>query len=250
MRKAVTMVCILLLAGFALAQRPPGWDGQVTPEDEIRYGKPAVKEPIPPSQEHQDGLRGNVPEMDANTWSWGPRSGFRFTRFDGEYFPGTNKVYFLGGRLADGTTTGAIWSYDPVTQTYANMGVGLQIAISNYDVVYLRDNWNLVAGDTYGLYVVGGRMSTGVMTRAVQVYYPRSNTVRTVTTDPYIDTVGGQPPVPGAIYGCGGKLYAFGGLTTLAGATPYVSVRSYVYDPLATAGTRWTRLGDLGVGRG
>jgi hypothetical protein len=248
MRKAVTMVCILFLAGFALAQRPPGWDGQVTPEDEARYGKPAVKEPIQPSQEYQGWLGGKVAGMPQSTWSWGPLWTFNFTRFDGEYFPGTNKVYFLGGRVADGSTNGAVWSYDPAARTYDNMNVNLQAPISNYDVVYLKDNWDVAHGDTYGLYVVGGRNNSGVMIRDVQVYYPRSNTVRTVSTDPYIDTVGGNPCLPGACYACGNKLYAFGGLTTTY--SPYASKHSYVYDPLAADGTRWTRLGDLPLGRG
>lgn len=149
MRKAVTMVCILLLAGLALGQRPPGWDGQVSPEDEILYGKPAQEvrcsnpagtASMPPGQEQQGWLAGKVP--DASTWSWGPLWTTNFTRFDGEYFPGTNKVYFLGGRLADGTTSGAVWSYDPATRTYADMSVALQTPISNYDVVYLRDNYS------------------------------------------------------------------------------------------------------------
>ena len=253
MRKAVTMVCILLLAGLALAQRPPGWDGQVSPEDEILYGKPAQEvrcsnpagtASMAPGQEHQGWLEGKVP--DQSTWSWGPLWTTNFTRFDGEYFPGTNKVYFLGGRVADGSTNGAVWSYDPATRTYSSMGVNLQTPMSNYDVVYLRDNYS--ATDTFGLYVVGGRNNSGVIIPDIQVYYPRSNTVRTVTTDPYPDSVGGYTCMPGGAVACGNKLYTYGGLHTSYG--PYASNHSYVYDPLASAGTRWTRLGNLGLARG
>ena len=71
MRKAVTMVCILLLAGLALAQRPPGWDGQVSPEDEILYGRPAQEAlctnpagtaPMPPGEGNQGWVAGKVPD--------------------------------------------------------------------------------------------------------------------------------------------------------------------------------------------
>src|SRR5512139_2554593 len=104
MRKAATMVCILLLAGLALGQRPPGWDGQVSPEDEILYGRPAQEvmctnpAGTAPTAQGDGSLAGKLP--DQSTWSWGPLWTTNYTRFDGEYFPGTNKVYFLGGRVA------------------------------------------------------------------------------------------------------------------------------------------------------
>ena len=127
----------------------------------------------------------------AQDWQNGPLqpTGFRLTRLDGEYFPlnysggDTGMVYFLGGRLASAATDSSIWRFNPRTGAYTDMGVDMPIAVSNYDIVLLRDNWNLAAGDTYGLYIVGGRGSTGLNQTAVQVYYPRSNTVRVVATD-------------------------------------------------------------------
>ena len=129
----------------------------------------------------------------AQDWQNGPTqpTEFRLTRLDGEYFPlnysggDTGMVYFLGGRLASAATDSSVWRFNPRTGAYTDMGVDMPIAVSNYDICLLRDNYNLAAGDTYGLYIVGGRGSTGANQTAVQVYYPRSNTRRVITTDPF-----------------------------------------------------------------
>ncbi|MEO0080650.1 MAG: hypothetical protein ABIK44_08260, partial [candidate division WOR-3 bacterium] len=120
-------------------------------------------------------------------WQNGPATGFRYWRFDGEFFPQTGKVYFLGGRLSNGNTDGSIWSFDPVTGAYVDLGVDMPKPVSNYDICYLRDDYNLPAGDTYGLYIFGGRLgvSPNNPTDTVQVYYPVSNTARVLPTDPF-----------------------------------------------------------------
>ena len=56
------------------------------------------------------------------SWQDGPPSPFQFCRFDGEYFPTTNRVYFLGGRIGLATTSGRVWSYKPDSGTYHDMG--------------------------------------------------------------------------------------------------------------------------------
>jgi hypothetical protein len=170
---------------------------------------------------------------------------FRFTRFDGEYFPGTGKVYFLGGRLSAGTTDGTIWSYDPAARTYANTGVTMAIPVSNYDICLVRDMYNPPT-DSYGLYVIGGRMGTGVSTDTIQVYYPKSNTVRKLTTDGYPGLIGGViPSALGAVV-AGNKIYVAGGFST---STYAPSNLAHVFDPLASAGARWTQLSNLNFAR-
>lgn len=184
----------------------------------------------------------------AQTWQTGPVSGFMYTRFDGEYFPGTNKVYFLGGRLADASTSGVIWSYDPVAQTYANTGAVMPKPISNYDICLLQDNYNLMAGDTYGLYIVGGRLgvSPNNNTDSLQIYYPRSNTARVLPTDPFPGRAGGVIPSAMACIVRENKMYVYGGFN----ATSYtLSNQTWVFDPLASAGSRWTQLGNISTVR-
>jgi hypothetical protein len=181
----------------------------------------------------------------AQTWQAGPTTGFTYWRFDGEYFPGTNKVYFLGGRLADGTTSGAIWSYDPVARTYAATGATMPTPISNYDICLLRDNYDLPSGDTYGLYVFGGRTNAAAFVCTVQAYYPRTNRVRLITTDTFPGKVGspGQSYVPGGAIALNNKAYVWAGFTSLI--VPYMSNQTWVFSPLAPAGTRWTQLLNL-----
>lgn len=175
----------------------------------------------------------------AQSWTLRTGTGFQFTRFDGEYFPGTGKVYFLGGRLASGATDGTIWSYDPVTQTYTTTGQTMPVPISNYEIALLRDNYDLVAGDTYGLYVFGGRNAAGAFVNNVQVYYPRTNRVRDITTDPYPNQTSGIYYIPCNAVVHNNKAYVLGGFQSTT--TPYVSNAVYIYDPLAAAGTRWTQ---------
>ncbi len=177
----------------------------------------------------------------AQSWQPGPVSGFRYTRFDGEFFPGDGKVYFPGGRLSDGNTDGSVWSFDPGTSAYSDVGVDLQTPVSNYDVCLLEDGLNL-PDDTFGLYVVGGRTDAGGYTDAVQVYYPLSNTVSTIASDPFPGRAGGAVPVATASLVADNKLYVMGGFSSAVGA---MSNEAWVYDPMAVSGSRWTRLPDL-----
>jgi hypothetical protein len=176
----------------------------------------------------------------AQTWQYGPpTTDFRFTRFDGEYFSKTGRVYFLGGRLSDNSTSGAVWCFIPDSGVYRSMGVTMPIPVSNYNICILQDNYSGI--DTYGLYIVGGRTAGGPKTAAVQVYYPMSNTVRVIDSDPLPMRIGGtRIPIPGANVVYNNKMYVFGGFNE--SLSPYVSNETWVYDPLAPAGSRWSRI--------
>ncbi len=175
----------------------------------------------------------------AQTWQYGPTTGFRFTRFDGEYFPPTGKVYFLGGRLSNNATDGTVWCFDPDSGIYRSMGVTMPVPVSNYNICILRDDYSPT--DTYGLYIVGGRTGGGPKTAAVQVYYPKSNTVRTIDTDPLPMRIGGvRIPIPGANVVYNNKMYVFGGFNE--SLSPWTTNETWVYDPLAPAGSRWSRI--------
>jgi hypothetical protein len=183
----------------------------------------------------------------AQSWTAAPNSTFHFWRFDGEYFPGTGMVYFLGGRLTDLSTSGAVWSFDPVAGTYAATGATMSSPVSNYDVCLLEDDYNLPGGDTWGLYIFAGRLASNVNTNAVQVYYPRSNTVRTVTSDPFPGLISGNTYSAQASVVYDNKAYVFGGFY----ATSYLTTpQTWVFDPLAPSGTMWTQLSDLPWSRG
>jgi hypothetical protein len=173
------------------------------------------------------------------TWQNGPPTTFpqAFSRFDGAYYPATGLVYFLGGRLADNNTDGSIWTFNPSTGVYTDTGIDMPVPISNYTINQLTDATGL------GFYVFGGRDSAGVQTFGVQVYYPATNTTAQL------------PPAdnyPGPI-ACGAglnavvdnKAYVAGGFDGVANA-----VQTWVFDPMAASGSRWTRLTNADLSQG
>jgi hypothetical protein len=180
----------------------------------------------------------------AQTWQYGPQTGFGFWRFDGEYFPLTRKVYFLGGRLADNNTDGTIWCFSPESLTYSQVGRSMLIPVSNYTICILKDTTH---PDTYGLYIVGGRTQTGAFTRALQVYYPLSNTVAIIGTDSFPGLLSGQSYLTpdAAVYN--NRLYVLGGFNS--NVSPYMTNQVWVYNPETTPGARWRQLPSLGLAR-
>jgi hypothetical protein len=180
-------------------------------------------------------------------WVAGPQSPFGYCRFDGEYFPAKAMVYFLGGRIGVSTTVGHVYSYTPLTGAYADVGTDMRLAVSNYDVCLLRDDHDLPAGDTYGLYVVGGRYDVAPnYIDSVQVYYPTSNTAEMLHTDPFPGRVGGEITVAMSAIVYDNLMYVIGGFSQTGNAT---SAEAYSFDPLAPAGSRWSRLADMPLAR-
>jgi len=166
----------------------------------------------------------------AGTWQTGPPMTADMGRFDGAFDPTTGLVYFLGGRLEDGTTDGSIFSFNPATGLYADTGVDMPVPISNYTVNVLTD-----ATGT-GFYTFCGRDNAGTQNFVTQVYYPATNTVTTVAADPY----------PGdATHTCSGGLsVVFSNKAYVAGGFDGTNMNgwTHVFDPMAAAGSRWTRL--------
>lgn len=169
------------------------------------------------------------------SWQIPAPSDFAFTRFDGEYSLETNHVYFLGGRLGDGSTDGSVWEFDPVTGVYTDTGVSLPTPISNYQIARLTDG----TGDEVFV-VFGGRPGAGGVTNSVQGYKPGSNTVVDYTsTDPLpVSTA------PGGVSVVNNITYIYGGFD---GAS--MSDGTYIFDIQAADGNRFTVGPDLGQAR-
>ncbi len=153
-------------------------------------------------------------------------------RFDTEYY--NSKMYLLGYRTdGAGTTDGSVWVYDVGLNTWSDTGVDMPVPVSNYTIAKLTD------ANGVGLYIFGGRDSAGACTTAVQVYYPDTNTAATVATDAWPGTLNGAAVFPGGVVAVNNKAYAWGGFC--GGTTaPYTGNQTWIYDPAAAAGSRWT----------
>jgi subtilisin family serine protease len=166
----------------------------------------------------------------SGTWQYGPDTSFQFTRFDGGYYPADGLVYFMGGRLLDGTTDGSVWSFAPADYVYADMGVDLVTPISNYTMNLLQDG----AGE-WGFYVFCGRTAAGDQSLSVQVYYPATNTA--VQLDP-------ADNYPGAVTCSSGVNAVYNNHVWLAGGFSGTAntAETWVFDPTAPVGSKWTQV--------
>jgi hypothetical protein len=157
-----------------------------------------------------------------------------WTRYDGEYYAGTGKVYFLGGRVNDTVTDGTIYSYDPVTNTCSSTGKIMPNPVSNYSIASINNG----AADL--LCTFGGRNSAGAQTLNVQCYNPNTNTVSPIANLP----AAWAGNVPGAVVVLNNKVYLFGGFNP-SGPT-YVTARTDVFDPVANS---FSQKGNLNLAR-
>jgi len=173
----------------------------------------------------------------AYNWVFGPTLPFNYSHFDGAYYPPTGRVYFLGGRMPNGTTSGEIWSFDPFAGTFTDEGLAMEVPVSGYNISLLHDT---VGPDSLALYVVGGRRGDGTYINALQVYYPISGLAMALTSDPWPGRIGSKVSLPGhGIAVSGNKLYVFGGQNA-SSPPPYNTDSTYVYDPARPAGSRWS----------
>jgi hypothetical protein len=164
------------------------------------------------------------------SWTAGPDTTFQFSRFDGGYSPETGLVYFMGGRLGDGTTDGSVWSFDPVSGVYTDTTIDLVTPISNYTMNLMQDG-----SGTWGFYVFGGRPAPGGAINSVQIYYPVANSaVQLGASDDYPGT-GTCTSGINVVYN--NKAYVTGGFDGVANYG-----ETWVFDPTAAAGSRWSQL--------
>lgn len=151
-------------------------------------------------------------------------------RFDTEFYNG--KMYLLGYRTGT-ATDGSVWMYDASLNTWSDTGVDMPVPVSNYTIAKLTD------ANGVGLYVFGGRDSAGACTTTVQVYYPDTNTTATLATDAWSGTVNGATVFPGGVVAVNNKAYAWGGFCGSTTA-PYTGLQTWIFDPAAAAGSRWS----------
>jgi hypothetical protein len=170
-------------------------------------------------------------------------------RFDGALDRTTNRIYFLGWRLADNTTDGSIWYYDIAAHTYTDTGVDMRVPISNYQVAVLTDSHGTA------FYTFGGRDNNGAIIQAVQAFYPATNQTALFNLDKWPGTT---PSACVSLPGMGvavvqNKAYVLGGESFSSSVPACVddnSTQTWTFDPMAAPGTKWTQGPDLNLARG
>lgn len=168
------------------------------------------------------------PPAAAQVWATAPATPFAYTRFDAEYSTTIGLVYFLGGRLFSGAvpdTEGTVWSFDPVSGTYADTGADMPVPVSNYNIARIVDEIGVEA-----LVLFGGRQTGGGVVTTVQAYYPATNTVATFAADPLPIATS-----PGGVEVVDGLAYVFGGFDATA-----MTADTYIFDIDGADGFRWT----------
>jgi hypothetical protein len=181
-------------------------------------------------------------------WTLRTPAPFAATRFDGQFVASLRRVYFLGFRTVGDATDGSIWYYDVPTNMYVDTGVDMRVPVSNYQISMLQDSRGL------GLYIFGGRDANAQIVNTVQVFYPASNTAARITSDPWPgQTPSGCISLPGmGVATLGNKAYVLGGHAFVANGCvgDENSAQTWIFDPMAAAGTRWTQGPGLNMARG
>jgi hypothetical protein len=185
--------------------------------------------------------------MQTVQWSFGDPSPFAGTRFDGHFVGPDRRIYFLGFRTLGDATDGSVWYYDVTAGAYVDTGIDMRVPVSNYGIAALRDQNGL------GLYIFGGRDAAAQIVRTVQVYYPATNMVSVLRDDPWPGRTPSNcvslPAMGVAVHR--NLAYVMGGVSFVAnGCLDEQSAQTWVFDPLAAAGSKWSNGPDLNVARG
>jgi non-specific serine/threonine protein kinase len=125
-----------------------------------------------------------------------------------------DRFYVVGGEPRDGY----VQEYDPVANTWDDTNALMPTPASNICAALIGTDIYIPAGYT-GSYI-----------DTLQIYHTTTDTWEVVATDPVPTALSGP-----ACAAFGGKIYVFGG-----SASGTYSDATYIYDPAAAAGSRWT----------
>lgn len=140
-------------------------------------------------------------------------------------------IYQAGGLSSAGQPLSPdIYAIDTVTNQGSDTGAALAGGRFYHASVCLDDHGR------EKIYFVGGLSGSGTIADDVEVYDPVEGTVTLLTQDPLPAGIDG---IPGTYAVCGNKLYIIG-LARLS--APFQSGKTWVFDPMAPAGSRWSML--------
>jgi hypothetical protein len=178
------------------------------------------------------------------TWTGGPNLPGPLVRAVGVLFPANSHFYAVGGRSSDlaGSDSTNPFDYNPTT----NMWTTVTAAFPDNQVNNMACGV-LTVGTTPQIYCVGGSAAGGTTAAArVFSYNPVANTITTLTAaDNWPGNTAGTI-LPGGFVVVGNKLYITGGFNINIGMTH----QTWVFDPTAAVGSRWTQKADYLMDRG
>jgi hypothetical protein len=229
--RRTTLLSVLVLISMVLLALPASMAEQEADTSRVPLPEiPVQQEIAAPSPVQVEAP--SQPESLAGAWYYGPDfpfwAGDGIGRISAYYWPETERVYFLGGRLEDNSTTGMVIAFDPATEVFADTGADMITPVSNYYLSRL----NIDGADRICLSM--GRNAAGVNISSVQCYNPMDGTTTEYADASFtgaVRAVGGQAAI-------GNKLYVFGGFD---GAVMFNE--TWVFDPSQPAGSRWSNLG-------
>jgi N-acetylneuraminic acid mutarotase len=200
----------------------------------------------------QSGAQAGVAGRPAvDSWSDGPALPQARKRGAAAAYPDSGKVYFFGGRGVfqrtgiDGEDRSwyNIYEYTPGTpgqwtQKNAQLPHQINAGPNGPGQTYTS---NMVAATLIGpqgpaIYLVGGVNASSVPTPTVSVYFPLTDSITSLNADNWPAS---PMRAPGGYAVLNNKLYIFGGYNHYQRK---VYDDTWVFDPLAPAGQRWTQL--------
>lgn len=225
-------VILLALEGAPTTAQAPGENLRAPRPDPVETQNLASHASLAslPTLPGLEGFTTLLPQW-GSSWQDQPASPFALSRFDGAYSHKHNMVFFLGGRLADGTTDGSVWVLNS-GGVYADTGVDLVTPVANYTINLLED------ANGIGLYILCGRTVAASFTGSVQIYYPDTNTAVQLGPEDNYPGSGTCTAAMNVVHN--NKVYVAGGFDSLL--PPYNWGETWVFDPLAPAGSRWTQI--------
>ena len=191
----------------------------------------------PPAAQHPA-----LPPLPPGTWHAVAPLPYPRKRAVAVAYPPTGRIYLLGGRMgtdgADVSTPG-IFEYTPGDPgRWMQKEAHLPAPLFGPGEIYTNNPVAAVLTGSLGsaIYIIGGNNRQSVPTTTVSLYFPLSDTVQVLTSDPW---PADPPRVPGGTAVLDNKLYVFGGFNAY---TRQVYADTWQFDPLAAPGHRWIPL--------
>ena len=161
----------------------------------------------------------------------GPEIPVTATNVGSAFCESTMKMYQAGGSNAGGLLVEpSIYYTDTATGQSGDTGVDLATKRMYVTAACLDDHGR------EKIFFIGGVDATGNIIRDVEVYDPVAKTISGLTQDPLPTEIDG---IPGSAAVAGNKLFIIG-LARMA--EPFQNGRTWVFDPMAEAGSRWSIL--------